>query len=80
MTFEKFLANFNVIVSNEAMKDDDNFYEDRGAKLHSVEVINLHCADPAVEGVLRVCSVITFHSELIHVLFEGNYQRNYSSN
>lgn len=56
LTFEKFLNNFNVIVSQSVLSQTE-FYTDRGAILHSAEVTGLHCVDPQVEGVLKVSTI-----------------------
>lgn len=54
LTFEKFLANFNSIVSQAALSQSEEFYKDRGGILHSVEVTGLACVDAQVNSVLRV--------------------------
>merc|ERR1711918_190344 len=51
-TFEQFMASFNTIVSRAAATDSA-FYEERGVKLHSLEVTSYECADTKTAGVLQ---------------------------
>merc|ERR1711977_107273 len=52
VTFEQFMASFNTIVSRAAATDSA-FYEERGVKLHSLEVTSYECADAKTAGVLQ---------------------------
>jgi len=46
------MASFNTIVSRAAATDSA-FYEERGVKLHSLEVTSYECADAKTAGVLQ---------------------------
>ena len=52
VSFEQFMASFNTIVSRAAATDSA-FYEERGVKLHSLEVTSYECADAKTAGVLQ---------------------------
>jgi len=53
VTLEKFMAQFNNIIGKAVLERGDTFYEERGAKVHTVEVRSIHCKDPATEKVLQ---------------------------
>lgn len=53
MTLDKFMHGFNSIVSNAVLALDDDFYEQRGLKIHNCEVRGMHCKDPRTEEVLQ---------------------------
>jgi len=53
VTLEKFMADFNSIINKAVFGRGDTFYEDRGAKVHTVEVRSIHCKDPNTEKVLQ---------------------------
>merc|ERR1712100_929336 len=52
VTLESFMAEFNEIVK-EAGAVDDAFYQDRGVKMHALEVTRYACADGATSRVLQ---------------------------
>merc|ERR1712093_486441 len=52
VTLEVFMAEFNEIVK-QAGAMDDAFYQDRGVKMHSLEVTRYACADGATSRVLQ---------------------------
>merc|ERR1712100_411305 len=52
VTLEAFMAEFNEIVK-EAGAVDDAFYQDRGVKMHALEVTRYACADGATSRVLQ---------------------------
>jgi len=54
VTLEKFMAEFAAIIRKAVLgREEDTFYSDRGAKVHSVEVRSIHCKDPNTEKVLQ---------------------------
>ena len=52
VTLEQFMASFNAIVSRAAATDAA-FYEQRGVRLHGLEVVRYECADGKTAGVLQ---------------------------
>jgi regulator of protease activity HflC (stomatin/prohibitin superfamily) len=52
VTLETFMAEFNDIV-NKATQADDNFYSDRGVRMHTLEVTRYACADRTTSAVLQ---------------------------
>merc|ERR1711959_550510 len=52
VTLEVFMAEFNDIVTKASQVDDD-FYSERGVKLHAIEVTKYQCADPKTSSVLQ---------------------------
>jgi len=53
VTFQKFMSEFNQIIKKAVLDKPDSFYSSRGAKVHSVEVRSIRCADPNTEKVLQ---------------------------
>jgi len=53
VTLEKFMQEFNSLIHTAVLGRGDPFYEDRGAKIHTVEVRGVHCKDPQTEKVLQ---------------------------
>jgi len=52
VTLEVFMAEFNTIVA-QATQDDDVFYNERGVKLHTLEVTRYECVDKQTSNVLQ---------------------------
>merc|ERR1719378_551896 len=52
VTLEQFMASFNAIVA-KAAATDAAFYEQRGVRLHSLEVTRYECADGKTATVLQ---------------------------
>jgi len=52
VTLEQFMASFNSIVSRAAATDSA-FYEQRGVRLHGLEVVRYECIDAKTAGVLQ---------------------------
>ena len=53
VTLQEFMKNFNTIVDRAILGRGDTFYEERGVKIHTVEVLQFHCKDAAIERVLQ---------------------------
>jgi hypothetical protein len=53
VTLERFLAEFNVVVGEAVLNDDEGFYAARGARLLAVEVRYIQCKDPATQQILQ---------------------------
>lgn len=53
VTLKQFMENFNVIVHKTILESNDPFYEERGSKIHSVEVRSFECLDKKIDGVLQ---------------------------
>lgn len=53
VTLEDFMKNFQTIVDRAIFGRGVSFYEERGVKIHTVEVLHFHCKDPAIEKVLQ---------------------------
>eukprot|EP01129_Flabellula_baltica_P011460 TRINITY_DN5024_c0_g1_i1.p1 TRINITY_DN5024_c0_g1~~TRINITY_DN5024_c0_g1_i1.p1 ORF type:complete len:603 (-),score=159.77 TRINITY_DN5024_c0_g1_i1:28-1836(-) len=53
LTMEEFMMNFNSILSKAILESDDEFYDQRGCVIHTVEVKSFHCKDPGTEDVLQ---------------------------
>jgi len=53
VTMEKFMSQFNIIIARAVLERPDPFYQERGARVLSVEVRAIHCRDPATEKVLQ---------------------------
>lgn len=53
VTLEKFMTEFNPIIHKAVLGQYDPFYEERGGKVHTVEVRSIHCKDPSTEKVLQ---------------------------
>ena len=52
VTLEEFMGSFNTIVSQAAVTDS-SFYEQRGVRLHGLEVVRYECIDGKTAGVLQ---------------------------
>jgi len=52
VTLQKFMSDFNKI-AEEAHKDDQTFYTQRGIKIHSLEVTGYKCAENDTANILR---------------------------
>ncbi|MFC1745738.1 SPFH domain-containing protein [Candidatus Riflebacteria bacterium] len=50
---EKVLASFNAIVKSAVLDPADSFYQERGVKLHSVEVRSITCKNPETQKILQ---------------------------
>lgn len=53
VTLKQFMENFNFIVHETILESNDPFYEERGSKIHSVEVRSFECLDKKIDGVLQ---------------------------
>jgi len=53
VTLEQFLEDFNIIVREAVIRDDDSFYDDRGMIVHAVEVRSVACKDPDTQRILQ---------------------------
>lgn len=53
VTLKQFMENFNFIVHKTILESNDPFYEERGSKIHSVEVRSFECLDKKIDGVLQ---------------------------
>lgn len=53
VTMEKFMGEFNSIISKAVLGKQDDFYSLRGSTVHTVEVRAVHCKDPNTEKVLQ---------------------------
>merc|ERR1712232_863468 len=52
VTLEEFMAKFNTIVMNATSSEDD-FYNERGVVVHSLEVTRYECVDKKTSAVLQ---------------------------
>lgn len=52
VTLEQFLAEFNSIVRQAVLGNEDNFYGERGLRIHGVEVRSIGCKDPNTQQIL----------------------------
>eukprot|EP00392_Amoebophrya_sp_AT5.2_P004693 g4701.t1 len=52
VTLQKFMSDFNKIAADVYGSGADNFYADRGCKIHSLEVTGYHCAEARTAEVL----------------------------
>lgn len=52
VTLERFLAAFNQIVRDAVLREGDNFYEERGARIQAVEVRSITCKDEETQHIL----------------------------
>lgn len=50
--FSEFLARFNDLVREAVIRENDPFYQERGLKIHSVEVREIACKDTRTQEVL----------------------------
>eukprot|EP01130_Rhizamoeba_saxonica_P006880 TRINITY_DN275_c0_g1_i2.p1 TRINITY_DN275_c0_g1~~TRINITY_DN275_c0_g1_i2.p1 ORF type:complete len:413 (+),score=132.05 TRINITY_DN275_c0_g1_i2:984-2222(+) len=53
LPMEDFMTNFNSILANALLEQEDPFYEHRGVVIHTVEVKSYHCKDKNTENVLQ---------------------------
>jgi len=53
VTLKDFMENFNQIVHQTILESNDQFYEERGSKIHSVEVRSFECLDKKIDSVLQ---------------------------
>lgn len=53
VTLEQFLEDFNIIVREAVIREDDTFYADRGMIVHAVEVRSVACKDPDTQRILQ---------------------------
>merc|ERR1712167_423438 len=53
VTLKDFMENFNQIVHQTILESNDPFYEERGSKIHSVEVRSFECLDKKIDCVLQ---------------------------
>jgi len=53
VTLKDFMENFNQIVHQTILESNDVFYEERGSKIHSVEVRSFECLDKKIDSVLQ---------------------------
>jgi len=51
-TLMEFMQSFNIIAEEVHKKDKSNFYDQRGVKIHSLEVTGYRCADPSTAKTL----------------------------
>lgn len=52
-TLDEFLDKFNLIVKDATSLPEDNFYDDRGVAIHSVEVRSISCKEKSIQNVLQ---------------------------
>lgn len=52
-TLKDFLRGFNEIVKGPVLEEKDNFYQKRGAKIHSVEVRSIQCKEAKTQETLQ---------------------------
>ena len=52
-TLEQFLAQFNHIVHDAVLGQEDDFYTERGVKLHAIEVRSVTCKDAETQRILQ---------------------------
>lgn len=53
VTLQDFMLQFNVIAEKVHQNDDSDFYEQRGVKIHSLEVTGYHCAEQSTAQILE---------------------------
>jgi regulator of protease activity HflC (stomatin/prohibitin superfamily) len=53
VSLERFLAEFNTIVGNTVLREDDPFYQNRGCIIHAVEIRSITCKDPDTQRILQ---------------------------
>jgi len=53
VTLQEFMTKFNVIAKQVHENDDSNFYEQRGVKIHSLEVTGYRCAESSTALILE---------------------------
>jgi len=53
VTLQEFMLQFNVIAEKVHQSDDSDFYEQRGVKIHSLEVTGYHCAERSTAEILE---------------------------
>merc|ERR1712072_825358 len=53
VTLDDFMHRFNELVTATILESGDSFYEERGSKIHSVEVRSFECLDKKIDGVLQ---------------------------
>merc|ERR1719456_976844 len=53
VTLKDFMENFNQIVHQTILESNDTFYEERGSRIHSVEVRSFECLDKKIDRVLQ---------------------------
>lgn len=52
-SLESFLDSFNDIVREAVNRPDDDFYDERGVKIHSVEVRSVSCKEDSTQQILQ---------------------------
>merc|ERR1712150_173159 len=52
-TLQEFMTRFNDIANEVHTSDTSNFYEQRGVKIHSLEVTGYHCANDSTADILE---------------------------
>lgn len=53
VTLDDFMHRFNELVTETILESGDTFYEERGSKIHSVEVRSFECLDKKIDRVLQ---------------------------
>jgi hypothetical protein len=53
VSLERFLADFNAIVHDAVLREDDPFYAERGTRIHAIEVRSVTCKDAATQRILQ---------------------------
>lgn len=53
VSLEKFLSSFNTIIHQAVLEADSTFYDERGVKLHAVEVRSIACKDQETQRILQ---------------------------
>ena len=53
VTLQEFMLQFNEIAEKVHQNDNSNFYEQRGVKIHSLEVTGYHCAESSTAIILE---------------------------
>lgn len=51
-TLDKFLDRFNEVIKSSILDSEDSFYDNRGVKIHSVEVRSITCKDIKTQTIL----------------------------
>jgi len=53
VTLDDFMHRFNELVTETILESGDTFYEERGSRIHSVEVRSFECLDKKIDRVLQ---------------------------
>lgn len=73
---ETFLQSFNAIVREAVLESDSAFYNERGVRLHAVEVRSANCKDAETQRILQ--EIIREHTERLNRLQKQESQNEVS--